>query len=387
MDNKEPDREMNDKVKHQIFHKKFENSNDIINLNIKRYNPIGGLPEYAEFNSTRSDTILDKCSDYKLAITRFTVPSNIPNLLMPSDVILAQSYNVAIQWEATVITERLEYVPWRVGDFYPRSIYSITHWIAMVNTAYKKAHLAMKIAEPTYSPIIEPFLVFNRDKASSVGFYIPAEFIHTNTNSARILMSGNVQLIGLNGIPARADFTDFNIYGTPHWVYVDDWLYNRYTSASPDPPGQDFYIINSEFDPRENFNQITNIIFSTSSIPTAPELIAGNSAVTRRIITDFTIAGQISNVGTPITYTPSGPLRYYNMISDGPLRDIDLQVFIEYQNNELIPLYLLSGDSFELKIEFIKRTNTEKFGFEIGYSAMISEEEVDTILANNNKIT
>ena len=384
-DNKDTDKEMNDKAKHLVFHKKFENSNDIIHLNIKRYNPVGGIAEYAQFNSTRSDTILDKCSDYKLAITRFTIPSNIPNIIMPSDVELAQSYNISIGWKNNLITESIQWQNWVNGDFYDRAVYSITHWIAMVNTAYKTAHDAMKILDASYTPLITPFLVFNRDKASSIGFYIPAEFIHTNTNNAKIYLSSNVELLGLNGLPVKSDYLNPIISATPTWIYVDDWIYNRYTSAAPDPI-QSFYIINSEFDPRENFNQITNIIFTTSSIPTSPELIAGNSAITRRIITDFTVAGNISNIGTPITYTPSGPLRFYNMISDGPLRDIDLQIFIEYQNNLLIPLYLLSGDSFELKIEFIKRTNVEKFGFDVNYSAQISESEVDIILANDTKI-
>jgi hypothetical protein len=354
--------------------KKMVNNLDLIYVNIKFFQPSDTRPSIANFNTTRSDGILDRCSDYKLSICRWNIPSNFPNLLLPSDIELQQLYNVALTWKTTTIVRPIEFIDLYPGTYYPRAIYYITQYIDLLNIAYEKCHNALKLAEPTYTAIIPPTVNFNPDSSNKISLYAPIEFIDTNTNNAKISIQNSAFILGLQGIPNNATFNVPSLVCEINFnVHLN--LTNYYKTALPYPI-QEFIIIESEYDSTLALNKLNNLIFETSTIPVVPELVGSEKQLQRRVVTDFFIGGDTPNQqGDIISYTPQGPLRWYNLESDCELRTISITPLVEFSDGQTFPIYIESLQSWGIKLLFQKLDNFEKLGYQMTKSLSMNNEE------------
>ena len=353
--------------------KKIVDNLESIYVNIKYFQPSVAIPTIANFNTTRTDSILDKCSDYKLAIVRWNIPSNFPNMLIPPDADLLLFYNVALTWNTTTITRPIEYVDLYPGTYYPRALYYITQYVDLLNIAYEKCHKALIIAEPSYTAIIPPVVHFNPNSVNKISLYAPIEFIDTNTNNAKISIQNSAFILGMQGLPNTGDYNSGLICEINFNIHLN--LTNYYKTSSPPYQVQEFIIIESEYDSTLALIKLNNLIFETQTIPVVPELVGSETQIQRRVVTDYFIGGDIANQqGDILTYAPQGALRWYDLESDAELRTISISPLIEFSDGQTFPIYIQSLQSWGIKIVFMKKTPVEKYGFDIGKQLVISNE-------------
>jgi len=366
----------NSKVSIKMKKKTQKDGVDYVYVNAKYFEPNSTIiPTTASFDITRSDVILDKASDYKVAVVRWNLPSNWPSLLMPEQSILNSSYNVALTFGSTTITEPIIYVNTAIGAFYPRGIYYITQYVDMINIAYEKCHLQLKLAEPIlYTCTIPPVLHYNPNSVNKISLWCPIEFIDTNVNNGKISIQINVQQLGLQGIPATADFTltpPLNVCNISFNVHLD--LTNYYKTQAPYPI-QEFIILQSEYDPLASLNRLNNILLETSSMPVSQELVGKEQPVLRKVISDYFIGGDtLSVVGDSLYYNPAF-LRWYNLTSDAELRTINIIPLVEYSDGQVFPIYIESGQTWGAKLLFQKLLPEERLGFQMTKSLTLKDE-------------
>ena len=114
--------------------------------------------------------------------------------------------------------------------------------------------------------------------------------------------------------------------------------------------------IEQEFSTLFLWTDLFNILFETSSIPVSTENLSSQTNKTRRIMTDFEPLQDISN-RSAIQYYPQGPIRYYDLESNQPLRRIDLNILLSNKEGEIFPLRLNSTDELSVKLEFRRKVN------------------------------
>ena len=354
--------------------KKIVDNLETIYVNVKYFQTASQtIPTVANFNTTRTDSILDKCSDYKLAIVRWNIPSNFPNMLIPSDSELTQYYNVALTWKTTTIIKPIVYVNLYTGTFYPRALYYITQYIDLLNKAYEEAHNDLKLVEASYSALIPPVVNFNPNSVNKISLYCPIEFVDTNTNNAKISIQNSAFILGMQGLPNTGNYNSGVVCEIDFNVHLN--LTNYYKTSLPYPI-QEFIIIESEYDSTLALNKLNNLIFETQTIPVVPELVGSESQIQRRVVTDFFIGGDVANQqGDILTYAPQGQLRWYDLESDSELRTISISPLLEFSDGQTFPVYIQSLQSWGIKMIMQRKTNFEKYGFDIGKQLLLNNND------------
>lgn len=358
----------------KIKRKSIEND-DLIYINIKVFIPSRNQSTLASFNSTRNDAIIDKCSDYKLSILRWNLPSNFPLFLCPDQTELNRHYNVSLSFGTTTITKSLIYTDLNTGGFYPRSIYFVSQWVDMINIAYESAHTDLKIAEGGYTALIPPTINYDSNSSSRISLYAPIEFKEGNANNAFIKIQNSAFILGLQGIPSSKNFVNVGDGITDITFIVHQTLTNYYKTALPYPI-QEFIVLHSEYDSSPAFNGLNSIIFETATIPVVSELVGSGGQIERRVLTDFFVGGSDSTTqGEVLSYYPDGPLRWYNLESDAELRTISVIPLIEFSDGQVYPIYVDSQQSWGVKILFQRRTSFEKLGYDLGKQMILNNQQ------------
>jgi hypothetical protein len=102
------------------------------------------------------------------------------------------------------------------------------------------------------------------------------------------------------------------------------------------------------------WNDLQKIILETDSIPTAPELLGSQTNKTRKIITDFEPLSQINDRST-IQFFPQGALRFYDLISNYPLTNMNVKIYWADKAGTQYPIYLNNTDNLTIKLYFKKK--------------------------------
>ena len=128
--------------------------------------------------------------------------------------------------------------------------------------------------------------------------------------------------------------------------------------------------ITTETTPLSNWNPVSSIVFTTTTMPVVPTNISppkiyGSSASLQDIsasngisteVTDFIInIGPNSTYNSCVEYIPSGPYRLLDMYGNSPLNNIDLVVWWKDKYSNLYPLLIPSGGSCNIKLMFRKK--------------------------------
>lgn len=136
--------------------------------------------------------------------------------------------------------------------------------------------------------------------------------------------------------------------------------------------GFDMYKIEQEYASLYNWNDLASFVFTTSQLPILEEYVPvqnslnSSNAVSsgmRAILTDFVIGSVTGyDIKEPIVFTNQGEYRLINMLSNSPLRTVDLQMWWKNHDQELFPLKLAPGNKFHAgaKLMFRRKDYNEK---------------------------
>ena len=316
---------------------------EYIYYNLRVHNPIESnevINTY--YSSTRVEEILDKCNDYKLSVIRFQLPANFPLFIYPEDSSLFQ---VKITNAGNTVIRSLVYTQ-KYETYIERGIYYISHFVEILNKALEQAHADMLVLNPaiTYDA---PFFVYDVNAATKLYLVAPVEYIDGNLNNITLSLSSKLFNWGFQEFPVadgnlilHNDFIQLSIF--------DNKIDNRITIST-----KDYYKIYSEVDTTPTLNKFSDIAVLTDSIPISPENMSSRLNETQRILSDFVPISEQGLNGSYYQYFPS-VYRYTNLVSNEPLRKIDINIYILYQTGEFYSHRLLPSEYFTMKLMLVR---------------------------------
>jgi len=338
--------------------------NVYVNISITRGN--APTSHHAEFSIERNTPVLQYPQDYEMTIARFSVPTtNIPIMVWGTgnyDAITnpaskVNRFSVTLSFDGVDSTKYLTHVPNVLspdGDLYGPSVWNYQEFINYINVAFREAYVELKAAKPLMPPTQPPFVSYD---ASTTICTLNAQTLY-NTGDPRVvtppaattLVYMNAQLAEL--MPGlQTDYTNdadktyqFKIFST------------SLNSATID--GSAYYQMHSEYSTVGLWNDMSTVVFETSSIPVSPEIQTNNIDRTRTILTDFEPSSNEVVDRSNLQYYGSGLKRYYDLKSHYPLRSIGIKVFWTDNWQQNFPLLLGRTDLLTLKILFRKKLSS-----------------------------
>ena len=295
----------------------------------------------AKFSENRTVPILSDPSQYELSVIRFSVSSfNIPISFYDTN------QYIKLEYGTSSVQKILEYIqpstPGLINFYAPKlPIYQFATYVQSLNNALKDAFDDLLILEPGMPSTESPYMTFD---ASSGLFTMNAEkagYGEDLLNRVNIIFSYNL-------FKQYNSFDNFFLNELETRIVIRDTFTN-----SIDFGGVPYYFMTQSYSTLENITTVTRLVFLSNSIPVNQELIGGQSDVQERIITDFLLEGVTSRGA--IIFNPQGPLRYYNLLSNYPLRNIDLNIRFQTSDSETYPVILTSGTNASVKIQFRKQ--------------------------------
>lgn len=366
-------------------------------------------PENASYNVTKTESILDKCSDYYCSVIRFAIPLDevpiticpiVPNQADPDLTPMILGIQYGAPGPATFFPKNVKYanqgfssppvqnLPTQVITPY-YFMYSYQNLISMFNTALAVAYTNSGVAAllPGYLP---PYFFLNPDTnliSLVVSKYFTASSplapltfvprIYMNTITTGFLDAFNTIFNGFNN-PLGNDLY-FNLSNPT----VDKNYYPGGVNipATTDPaatlPAVSYYYkFSQEYSVLEYWSSLRKIIISTNSIPINSEYVPGINnqgsidldqngvTVSFPILADFvpeigTSAGSSRSIAY---YLPTAQYKLIDLISDNPLQTIDIKIFWQDRDGNLYPLLISILQQASMKIAFFRKTLYKDLG-------------------------
>ncbi len=341
-----------------------------------------GNPSPAIFQEVREQPLLYDPEDYVMSVIRFSVPTQyIPLFIMPiqqypnTDPNLS-TYSVTLSFGGVDNQVFLAYIPENsyipvppppaIGEGETRSqyvnyysVYSIQHFLDMINTALKSAFLAIGsppvgITQPpmmTYSPLTRLFSM-NAQTAYATSNPGTIQIFFNNFLNVNFETSFNQIYYGYVGI-IKGKNAQFVIESTP---------INNMTLATLGAS----YVMTQDYNTIPSLTDFDSIVFITGSLPIRSEWISSqiintssttnNTTNFQRILTDFEVD---LNTGfetrSLVKYFPVAEYRRVDLFGRGGLYNIDLQVYWRDTEQNLYPILIPDGEICSVKILFEKK--------------------------------
>ena len=350
------------------------------NLNLLHQEDNNGVletqPIKCQFKEERLQPILEKASDYKMAVVRMDAPGFglrkglwAPNYYYVTLV----DVDTGIEEQQVVNLDQVQFAP---TQFSPTTaIYYYNQGVKMINDAFSAAFTALVAAVPGYAadaarPQQPPRLIFN-EETQLFEFIIDQR--HKDVNPKRVEIYWNFPIDRL----IASFYIDFFGFNRPDRkdvrLRVIDEIQNRYLQTiGPDPFAGDpaavderyFLRIPQEFVTTNLWYDIYKIVLVSQTLNIRYEFTTTTNTdtngqgqeVKKPIVTDFNYElGTDRQVFSRVTYIPQGELRYIDLMNDLPLKKIDFQLFYETNTGALEPWFLEPGTNWNLKVEFRKK--------------------------------
>lgn len=291
----------------------------------------------AEFQVRRVNDILKVPSDYYFTISRFSIPSQgVPFMLFKQN-----TFFVKMDFDGFQRVNAVNYV-------YPNSIqytdpvYNIQSLLDSINDMIEITYLEIKATKPLAPPTSAPYFTFD---SVSKSFTLVADTAWDSEGIPTIELSFNEQLQSL--------LAGFQVFSYP----FNDDIYYRYIfkDNKNNVVGTDFVTM-QETSSFPNWQYARKLLFESDSIPVVQELQGTQKASKKRLLTDFNIEPSVDFDNSPFTFTPSGTIRWLDLDTDYPMREIDVRVFWQDLYGDIYPIVLQKGDVFDIKLRFRHRS-------------------------------
>lgn len=333
-------------------------------------------PTIATFSETRTEALINKPDDYNLAVTRFSIPTNliplqicpiVPNQLDPN----LTTYEIFLSYNSLVYNASVEYVPTDISlpvppapgpsespirsNYYRYySIFSIQHLLDMINTAFNAVYNTLPSG--IKATLVYPPFMYYDPTTSLFSLYVPNTYVENNVGiffnfSLNKLFSGSFnQIIEEKGAGPNFQFVVQSLNGL-----------NQVTVN-----GTQYYQMTQEFDTISQISSFDALVFTTGSLPIRSEAISSqiigsnqstqNTGNYQKILTDFQIDQTTGfEARSFIHYNPSAEYRRVQMYGQVPLNNIDIQVYWRDTSQNLYPVYVSFGNLLTIKILFEKK--------------------------------
>jgi hypothetical protein len=297
----------------------------------------------ADYNETRTASIIRKPDEYCMAITRFSIPcQSIPIFIFQDNF-----YSVTI-YDKNTATAYREFVPYI--DLNPndpeQTVFFYQHMLDMINTALETANTAQGggfaaprfIFEDQLFKLILPTAEYRDDNATGLELWVNSEVSN---------------LFSIYGA-----FTGFNqVDGMDFRFIVNPVLDNQY------PLDANFTILSNEYPLFSTWYDIADIVITSNLIPMVKENISfvnsllenQSNAIKLSILTDFVPYFQIGSDNKDRYLYNADQLRYIDLLSNSSLNKIDFKVYWLSKRGVLNNINILPGEELNIKFLFRKK--------------------------------
>lgn len=340
----------------------------------------GSSPTIPRYSVIRDEPILNKASDYYLSILRFNVPAyyapigqfltkpgetqeGVYSLQMVISGVFGLPQTPEIFLSFTSVSDLNRYfkaepnkTPNGNNIYY---LFTYQEFLRSLNAAFSAAWNII-IQDPfwPFDPTtIEyaPFCTFN-NSSKIFEFYFPQQFSNKfENNPPFITCFFNEALYALfSSVPAQRqsgpngspDGRDYSIY------VIDEGINQTAITALPDLK---WIQVVGEYSTVVDWNPFSKILISTNLIPCKKEFAAGGGDVKLPIITDFIPSVDIQDVRSLFQYFPVGQYRLVDLQSDGPIRNVDIDIsWIDLWGN-FNPFYIQPNANISMKLGFLNK--------------------------------
>ncbi len=369
-----------------------------IGTNAYQYTP--NILSLAYYYDTFQAPIIDDPSKYTLTITAFDIPLQAFPLnfiarnqlvagIPPSD---STTYFVTLKYGNFTSTVNLLWIPEDTFNTqYSRALFTIKHFIDMINTGFYNAYVALLVQTALPSPYAPYYIYDNTNYTMSLvadinGYNSDNNGIQIYLNSELYNIFFNLSATFVNGDPTGINNLNFlmevtnngnNLYdqtGTNTVLYYD-------INAQPITKINSIVcVMKQEYSTLWNLSIAENVVLSTSlpidverqspeyiniGAPLFPKNLGQGAFASSNgnfipLLTDFKLGGAVNE------FFPSSRQRvnYANqnnklnrqiqMVSGSPICNISLQIYMQDRFGRLYPLYLYNGSSASIKITFNK---------------------------------
>ena len=293
------------------------------------------------FSENRTVPIVNNPSDYDLACVRLLVPSfNIPLLFFPET-----NFYVKLKYGGVEAKTDLIWIPNASNSpFVPgkNAVYDFSEITQSLNIALNTCKTTLDSLAPT-AAFDAPFVTYD---APSELFSLNAEKAGYDqdlgpNNYIEIIFSAKVfeYYTNLQDFFLNQDETRLAVYDT----------FNNSTTFN----GKPYFFMQQSQPSLELFSDIQKIVVFSNSIPIVQELQPTQDDVTQRVLFDFNVTGIADK--SVINYFPQGPLRYYSLVSNYPLKQIDCEIRWEAKDGQTYPININIDNTASIKILFQKK--------------------------------
>jgi len=291
----------------------------------------------ANFSVTRTDPIIERASDYELAVVRFSIPTaNIPLSFDEGN------FKFRIETPSEIVESTFN-VPNTSAEFlYGRP--ALWNYSAVVTALNDQiASVWAGISGATGSP---PVIIFD-SISKRFTFYFPTAGWTGDTP--------NFQL-------SFAEPLFFRLGGMRTFVYTaNNTIYYRYISTvnlvnQETINGVVYTAVTQDYSTLSAWSEFTRLRLSTSSIPVSSELDSAQVPLLSKVISDFAIdLGDGGLGGQTVIFEPTSELRFYALESNQSIRTIDLQIEFLDRSGQAYPIILSENQSCLVKILFRRK--------------------------------
>jgi len=332
-----------------------------IYLDITIHNPIENTKTIpASFQSTRDISILSNQKDYKMSVIRLDIPiEQIQKFLFEEN-----KYSITLSHFSTGITSQqyliLDQVIFNSVVGNNTDIYYYKQIIKSCNDALELAFNDIInqyniIYNPlTYPPAGAPtkktFITYN---AISKLFTIHSPVENTDSNPERIefYMNYNLSFLFETIMQEKYGFNLTSLLDSR--IIIRDEYNNRDTFD-----GQDYYLQISEFENTGSWYNFYHIILVSEGMHCRKENFmstqTGSRAITYGVVADFSYSFQTAD-DSRIQYVPTSEFRFTDLLTEGPLKFIDFELFVQHTNATISNIHISPGQNASLKILFRKK--------------------------------
>lgn len=318
----------------------------------------------AQFFETKQKNIIKNSREYHLAISRFNVPiGNIPLFIFRIQEGPAQAninlgiYQITLRFNNQNFSEYITYNPTTPGLNLPNPPslnsgkqnttayyynFKIQPLLNMFNTSLSTQYTLLKAAYPGTLTTEAPFFWFNPE-TKLIKLY--CEDAYSLANEVEIWINQPSQFLfegfDLEFFGELTRYYKFEVYTNPirtngfnaTHIYMEqlNQTISKYTSFK-------------------------KIVFKTSLIPIRLENASYNNesgiSVDEPILTDYVISDWLGDRENFIFFN-RGPYRFIDLVSDNPIKSINIQVFWEDELNVLRLIDIFPGNTLNIKLAFI----------------------------------
>lgn len=365
---------------------------------ISNFQNINISTNHAQYAESRQQAFLLEPSNYNLSVVRWTADTGSlpiwrcgiqPTTSDPNESI----YSITLLYLGVSYQAYLSYIPQskvtpvppapiynngsqnNVNLYY--DVYSYQYVVYLFNQCFADAfsQLPVDIQALTF----QPSFVYNPDN-KTVSLYCDQNYYSLSSNPSvpQIQIFFNVATANLFSsfpyyINALSDSTGKN------YQIITDVFSSSNTSPFPPTSVPDdgvyeytAFVIYQEFSTVSQWNPVTSIVITSTSLPVAPNAVSGIVQATDINGFTTTVSGQQNNVVFPIItdfcadttltgykpyiyYVPSAEYRRIELLGSTPLTNIDISLFWKGRDGQLNAFILGSGNTVTVKLLFEKK--------------------------------